>query len=114
MERLLIDDAFDADLEWRDEPARCGTPTSGGMVRRHARRATSEKTTRAGARIAGLKVTESVRLSCAVGCGQVVDTRDGKLVDIEGRHRTQGSGQPRRRAAGLWCVFLPVGGDPPQ
>ena len=42
----------------------------------------------AGARIAGLKVTESVCPFCAVGCGQLVYTRDGELVDIEGNPRS--------------------------
>ena len=42
----------------------------------------------AAARIAGLKVTESVCPYCAVGCGQVVYTRDGELVDIEGNPRS--------------------------
>ena len=46
--------------------------------------AASEQTRRAGARIAGLKVTESVCPFCAVGCGQLVYTRGGELVDIEG------------------------------
>jgi formate dehydrogenase major subunit len=42
--------------------------------------AASEQTLRAGARIAGLKATESVCPYCAVGCGQV--------VDIEGNPRS--------------------------
>jgi formate dehydrogenase major subunit len=46
--------------------------------------AASRRTKEAGARIAGLKVTESVCPYCAVGCGQLVYTRDGELVDIEG------------------------------
>src|SRR3954463_175103 len=46
--------------------------------------AVSRKTKKAGARVAGLKATESVCPYCAVGCGQVVYTRDGELVDIEG------------------------------
>ena len=50
--------------------------------------AVSEKTRRAGARIAGLEATESVCPYCAVGCGQVVYTRDGELVDIEGNPRS--------------------------
>src|SRR6188472_4219264 len=50
-------------------------------------RAASRKTKRAGARIAGLKATESVCPYCAVGCSQVVYTRDGELVDIEGNPR---------------------------
>src|SRR3712207_7611911 len=48
----------------------------------------SRKTRQAGARIAGLKATESVCPYCAVGCGQVVYTRDGELVDIEGNPRS--------------------------
>ena len=50
--------------------------------------AASRKTKRAGARIAGLKATESVCPYCAVGCGQAVYTRDGELVDIEGNPRS--------------------------
>jgi formate dehydrogenase major subunit len=51
-------------------------------------RAVSPNTRKAGARIAGLKVTESVCPYCAVGCGQLVYTRDGELVDIEGNPRS--------------------------
>ena len=50
--------------------------------------AASDETRDAGARIAGLKATESVCPYCAVGCGQVVYTRDGELVDIEGNPRS--------------------------
>jgi formate dehydrogenase major subunit len=50
--------------------------------------AVSRQTREAGARIAGLKVTESVCPYCAVGCSQVVYTRDGELVDIEGNPRS--------------------------
>ena len=46
--------------------------------------AVSKNTREAGARIAGLKATESICPYCAVGCGQIVYTRDGELVDIEG------------------------------
>ncbi len=46
--------------------------------------ATSKQTEQAGSRIAGEKATQSVCPYCAVGCGQVVYTRDGALVDIEG------------------------------
>ncbi len=46
--------------------------------------AASKNTKKAGSRIAGLKATESVCPYCAVGCGQIVYTRDGELVDIEG------------------------------
>src|SRR6202035_795499 len=52
------------------------------------RAAASPRTLRAGTRIAGLKVTESVCPYCAVGCGQVVYTRAGELVDIEGNPRS--------------------------
>src|SRR5215213_8940971 len=48
----------------------------------------SKNTKDAGARIAGLKATESVCPYCAVGCGQVVYTRGGELVDIEGNPRS--------------------------
>ncbi len=51
-------------------------------------RAASRKTKRAGARTAGLKATESVCPYCAVGCGQVVYTRDGEIVSIEGNPRS--------------------------
>ena len=50
--------------------------------------AASPKTRAAGARVAGLKVTESVCPYCAVGCGQLVYTRGGELVDIEGNPRS--------------------------
>jgi Molybdopterin oxidoreductase Fe4S4 domain len=51
-------------------------------------RAVSRKTLAARARIAGLKATESVCPYCAVGCGQVVYTHEGELVDIEGNPRS--------------------------
>ncbi len=50
--------------------------------------AASSETKKAGSRIAGLKVTESICPYCAVGCGQLVYTRDGELVDIEGNPRS--------------------------
>jgi formate dehydrogenase major subunit len=50
--------------------------------------AVSKKTKQAGARTAGLKATESVCPYCAVGCGQVVYTRGGELVSIEGNPRS--------------------------
>jgi formate dehydrogenase major subunit len=50
--------------------------------------AVSPATAAAGARIAGMQVTESVCPYCAVGCGQLVYTRDGELVDIEGNPRS--------------------------
>ena len=50
--------------------------------------AASKNTREAGSRISGLKVTESVCPYCAVGCGQLVYTRDGELIDIEGNPRS--------------------------
>src|SRR5919197_43795 len=50
--------------------------------------AASDQTRKAASRIAGLKVTESVCPFCAVGCGQLVYTRGGELVDIEGNPRS--------------------------
>ncbi len=47
-------------------------------------RAVSKSTRDAGPRIAGLKADVSVCPYCAVGCSQVVYTRGGELVDIEG------------------------------
>ena len=50
--------------------------------------AVSRNTKQAGSRIAGLKATESICPYCAVGCGQIVYTRErsgrSELVDIEG------------------------------
>jgi formate dehydrogenase major subunit len=51
-------------------------------------RAVSRKTKQAGARTEGLKATESVCPYCAVGCGQIVYTRGGELVSIEGNPRS--------------------------
>jgi formate dehydrogenase major subunit len=50
--------------------------------------AASTRTREAQARIGGLKVTETVCPFCAVGCGQLVYTRRGELVDIEGNPRS--------------------------
>lgn len=50
--------------------------------------AASPATVQAGARVSGLDVTESVCPYCAVGCAQLVYTRDGELVDIEGHPRS--------------------------
>ena len=50
--------------------------------------AVSRQTRKAGSRITGLKATESVCPYCAVGCGQVVYTRDGEIVVIEGNPRS--------------------------
>jgi formate dehydrogenase major subunit len=64
--------------------------------------AVSRETKRAGARITGLKATESVCPYCAVGCGQLVYSRDGQLVDIEGNPRSpinQGTLCPKGQAS---------------
>ena len=50
--------------------------------------AVSKRTKEVAARIEGVKVTESVCPYCAVGCGQVVYTKGGKLLDIEGTPRS--------------------------
>jgi formate dehydrogenase major subunit len=50
--------------------------------------AASKRTKRTGARIEGLEATQSVCPYCAVGCAQVVYTRGGELVDIEGDPRS--------------------------
>jgi len=46
--------------------------------------AASKHTLAAGTRIAGLEATASVCPYCAVGCSQLVYTRGGELVSIEG------------------------------
>jgi formate dehydrogenase major subunit len=51
-------------------------------------RAVSKRTLEAGARIAGLDATESVCPYSAVGCSQLVYTRGGELVGIEGNPRS--------------------------
>ncbi len=68
--------------------------------------AVSPQTRAAGARIAGLRATESVCPYCAVGCGQIVYTRDGELVDIEGNPRSpinQGTLCPKGRPRASSC-----------
>jgi formate dehydrogenase major subunit len=50
--------------------------------------AVSERTKNAASKIEGVKVTESVCPYCAVGCGQVVYSKGGKLIDIEGNPRS--------------------------
>src|SRR5437879_514937 len=48
------------------------------------REAMSERTRTLRPRTVGTQVTRSVCPYCAVGCGQLVHHRDGKLVSIEG------------------------------
>jgi formate dehydrogenase major subunit len=50
--------------------------------------AVSKRTKQVASRIEGVKVTESVCPYCAVGCGQIVYTKDGELLDIEGNPRS--------------------------
>jgi formate dehydrogenase major subunit len=50
--------------------------------------AASRQTLKAGSRVAGMKATESICPYCAVGCAQVVYTRGGELIDIEGHPRS--------------------------
>ena len=45
---------------------------------------TSAKTSR----LTGATVTEGVCPYCAVGCGQLIYTKGGKLIDIEGNPRS--------------------------
>ena len=44
----------------------------------------SRQTARKASRLRGATVTESVCPYCAVGCGQLIYTKGGKLIDIEG------------------------------
>src|SRR5215210_3946705 len=48
----------------------------------------SPKTREARSRIRGAAVTVSVCPYCAVGCSQLVYTKDGKIVDIEGNYES--------------------------
>jgi formate dehydrogenase major subunit len=41
-------------------------------------------------RLRGSKVTHSVCPYCAIGCGQLVFTKAGKVIDIEGNPRESG------------------------
>ena len=48
----------------------------------------SRQTAEKGSRLRGAAVTESVCPYCAVGCGQLIYTKAGQLVDIEGDPRS--------------------------
>ena len=52
----------------------------------------SQRTREAHARIRGASVTISVCPYCAVGCSQLVYTKDGKIIDIEGNYESPISG----------------------
>ena len=48
----------------------------------------SRQTLEKGPRVAGATVTESVCPYCAVGCGLLVYTKGGRIIDIEGNPRS--------------------------
>ena len=48
----------------------------------------SRQTAQKASRLRGATVTESVCPYCAVGCGQLIYTKAGKLIDIEGDPRS--------------------------
>lgn len=52
----------------------------------------SKQTREAHARVRGASATVSVCPYCAVGCSQLVYTKDGKVVDIEGNYESPISG----------------------
>ena len=59
----------------------------GALLRRHvgwAPSPTSKRSQRLASRLDGARVTTSVCPYCAVGCSQLVYSRDGKVIDIEG------------------------------
>jgi formate dehydrogenase major subunit len=53
-----------------------------------AREPFSPQTAAKTSRLRGAAVTESVCPSCAIGCGQLIHTKGGKLIDIEGDPRS--------------------------
>src|SRR5918911_613074 len=52
----------------------------------------SDRTHEAHARIKGASVSISVCPYCAVGCSQLVYTKDGKVIDVEGNYESPISG----------------------
>lgn len=48
----------------------------------------TEKTNQAHARVRGASVSVSVCPYCAVGCSQLVYTKDGRIIDIEGNYES--------------------------
>ena len=48
----------------------------------------SAETRRAHARVRGADVTVSVCPYCAVGCSQLIYTKDGRIIDIEGNYES--------------------------
>src|SRR5262245_58874865 len=55
-----------------------------GMRPQPAREPISPQTAAKTSRLRGATVTESVCPYCAVGCGQLIYAKGGKLIDIEG------------------------------
>jgi formate dehydrogenase major subunit len=53
-----------------------------------AREPYSRQTLAKASRLRGATVTESVCPYCAVGCGQLIYTKGGKIIDIEGNPRS--------------------------
>ena len=74
------------------QPAADGAPGGlGGLLRRHigfAPSPISERSQRLVSRLQGAQVATSVCPYCAVGCSQLVYSRDGKVIDIEGNPRS--------------------------
>ena len=64
-----------------------GFPSSSDPARR-SRQPISPQTAAKSSRLRGAAVTESVCPYCAVGCGQLIYTKAGKLIDIEGDPRS--------------------------
>src|SRR5436305_2700888 len=54
----------------------------------HGRQPFSQQTVEKASRLRGATVTESVCPYCAVGCGQLIYTKGGKIIDIEGDPRS--------------------------
>ena len=48
----------------------------------------SPQTSAKSSRLRGAAVTESICPYCAVGCGQLIYTKSGKIIDIEGDPRS--------------------------
>jgi formate dehydrogenase major subunit len=58
------------------------------IVNKRDPQAFSQQTLAKGSRLEGATVTESVCPYCAVGCGQLIYTKAGKVIDIEGNPRS--------------------------
>jgi formate dehydrogenase major subunit len=69
-----------------EEPAMFGLPLSAPS--QPSREPFSRQTQAKASRLRGATVTESVCPFCAVGCGQLIYTKAGKLINIEGDPRS--------------------------